>query len=268
MTFRIFALVILCLWHSLVAEFQFSEYLPEQVKNFIGEISEEFPPVDQKEYQEIKKELAELLKEKQWAKGLAKSKTILTYPHRDAAALIDVAIFAYHGAKNIKKRNYEYSQLCEYAAYLAFMHSESNVQKAQAFLLYLSQNSWKVTGPVLEEIKQLYPIEKIRTEDLRFKDILKFEYLNHEIEETPEGAILRLNFSQSLKIEQPENYPEISPIVDGFIQTNGSQISVSGFQAGIEYSVKVKPGITSMLDEKNRISNRDGIFCKRSKTKN
>lgn len=262
MTFRVLICAVLCLWHALVAEFKFQKYLPKQVKNFINKISEEFPPTDKKEYKKAKKELEEFLKEKQWAKGLAKSKTILTYHKKETSALIDVAIFAYQGVKNIKKRNYEYSHLCEYAAYLAYMHSESNLQKAQALLLFLSQNTSQITAPVLEEIKKLYPIEKLRAEDPRFKDVLNFKYINHEIEETPEGAILRLNFSQPLNIAQPENYLEISPKVDGFIQANGSQISASGFQAGIEYSVKIKPGITSTLGEKTDLSKEIGFFVK------
>lgn len=267
MLFRIYALVTICFWHSLVAEFQFSEYLPDQVKNFISELSEEFPSVNKKEFKKARKELEDFLKEKQWAQGLAKSKTILAYPHKNANALIEVAIFAYHGAKNIKRRNYEYSQLCEYAAYLAYMHSESNIQKAQALLLYLAQNAWHVNSTVLEEIKQLYPIEKLRTEDPRFKDILKFEYLNHEVEETPEGAILRLNFSHPLNIHQPENYLEISPKVDGFIHAEGSKISISGFQAGIEYNVKIRPGISSTLDEKILTATEIGFFVKDLKSR-
>lgn len=259
---RILVCVALCLWQTLVAEFKFHEYLPEQVKNFINEVSEEFPSVDKKEYKKAKKELEAFLQEKQWAKGLAKAKTILTYPKKDTAALIDIAIFAYHGAKNIKKRNYDYSQLCEYAAYLAYMQSESNLQKAQALLLFLSQNTGQVTAHSLEEVKQLYPIDKLRTEDPRFKTILNFEYVNHEVEETPEGAILRLNFSHPLNVSQPENYLEIFPKVDGFIQANGPQISISGFQAGIEYNVKVKPGIVNILGEKTGFSKEIGFFVK------
>jgi len=258
MFFRILTLAILWCSYSLLAEFHFPEYAVKNVKNFIDEISEEFPPADKNEYKKAKKELEEIFKEKQWAKGLEKSKIILTSAHKDAATLIDVALFAYHGAKNIKKRNYEYSQLCEYAAYLAYVHSISNIQKLQALLLYFTQNSWCS----LEELKKLYPIERLRSEDSRFKDILKFEYINHEVEETPEGAILRLNFSQPLSLEQPENYIEISPKVDGFVHAEGSKISISGFQAGAEYNVKTRAGITSILDEKTDTSSEIGFFVK------
>jgi uncharacterized protein YfaS (alpha-2-macroglobulin family) len=262
MNFRIFVFVILCLSHTLSAEFEFPKYLSNEIKGFMDEISEELTVPDKKEYKKAKEELNEIFKEKQWAKGFEKLKIILAYPKKEYADLIDVAIFSYYCSKNNTKRKYEYIQICNRVAYLAYMHSESNLQKAQALMLYMATCSWGPSNADVEEIKNLYSIEKLRAENPKFKDILKFEYVDHKIKETPEGAVLNLNFSQLLNVVQPENYLEISPKVDGFVQANGSQISISGFQAGIEYSIKVKPGITSILGEKIDTSTEFGFFVK------
>ena len=65
-----------------------------------------------------------------------------------------------------------------------------------------------------------------------------------------------------MSLEQPENYIEISPKVDGFVHAEGSKISISGFQAGAEYNVKTRAGITSILDEKTDTSSEIGFFVK------
>jgi len=60
MFFRILTLAVLWCSSSLLAEFHFPEYAVKNVKNFIDEISEEFPPADKNEYKKAKKEGAVL----------------------------------------------------------------------------------------------------------------------------------------------------------------------------------------------------------------
>ncbi len=262
MFFRSLILIALCLY-PLAAEFKFDDYLVKNTEDYIKELAEEFPPVAEKEYGEAKKKLANFFKEKQWAKGLPVAKTILTYPNREPTALIDVAIFSYYHQKNAKNKSYAIENMVRGATCLAYIHANaSDLQRAQALLLYLAQTEWNCTPQALEELKQLYPIAKLRTEDKRFQEILKFEYLNHSIEESPQGAVLHLNFSQGLSPIEPENYLEISPNVDGFMHAAGKSISISGFQAGIEYKLKLRPGIKSILDEKIEIATEVGFFVK------
>ncbi len=270
MYYKIFAFFALGFLHVLNAEFKFEEYEASSLEEYLSGISEEFSTIDKAEYEKSKKELDECLQNHDkpktstkviWAKLLLKAKTLLTYPDKTADDSIKIALFALKATENINKA-YDYSFLCEKASYLAFQQSKNNLEKAKALMLYLNQKKWRINAAVLDELNKLYPIEKLREQDPRFKDVLKFKYINKEVEETPEGAILRLNFSQPLKIDQPENYIEIFPKVDGFIQVNGSQISISGFQAGIEYTVKLRSGVTSALDEKTDQKKEIGFLVK------
>lgn len=231
----------------LHAEFKFEEYIANNAEDFIKDISAEFPPSKEEEYEKAKKDLAANFKAKKWAKGLNSAKTILTYPIKEPDTLIDVAIFCYNAYKNIKKANYEYLRIVQYAAFFAYKNAKSNLQKAQALLLYCKDN---YAPMALEEANKLYPLKKLREEDHRFKNINRLKYRNHSLEESPQGAILHLNFSHDLQIAEPENYIEVSPNADGFIHADGKTITISGFQSGVEYKVKLRPGIKSIFDEK------------------
>ncbi|MCX7343152.1 MAG: MG2 domain-containing protein [Proteobacteria bacterium] len=257
MFFRSIALAVCLLCSTLKAEFKFEEYIENSAKDFISDLCAEFPPAKEKEYEEAKKQLEKNFKAKKWAAGLNAARTILTHHEKHPEALISVAIFCYHANKQIKRANYEYSRTCQYAAYFAYQSAKTNLQKAQALLLYCTDN-YAPNG--LEEANKLYSIKKLREEDSRFKDIYKFKYENHNLEESPQGAILNLNFSQNLEITEPENYLEISPNVDGFTQVEGKSISISGFQSGTEYKVKIRPGIQSAFDEKIDSENEVSFF--------
>ena len=270
MFFRAITLISLCFWYPLFADFKFDEYLVKNTEDYIKELAEEISPITAEEYVKAKKRLANFFNDKekkwvkeQWVKGLSTAKAVLTYPHREPDALIDIAIFAYHHQQNATRKNYKIENMIKGAACLSYMDPKSNnLQRAKALLLYLTQTEWQCTPQTLEELNQLYPIEKLRTEDKRFQEILKFKYVNHSIEESPQGAILHLNFSQSLSSLEPENYLEISPNVDGFMHVEGKSISISGFQAGIEYKIKLRPGIKSVLNEKINVATEVGFFVK------
>ena len=257
MFFRSITLAVCLLCSNLAAEFKFEEYVASNAENFVKDLSEEFPPSKESEYEKAKKDLAANFKVKKWAKGLNAAKLILTYPTKDPETLIDVAIFCYNAYKNIKRANYEYSSVVQYAAFFAYQNARSNLQKAQALLLY-SKHSYNKGA--LEEANELYSLKKLREKDHRFKDIHEFKYLEHSLEESPQGAILHLHFSHNLDITEPENYVEISPSVDGFVHAEGRTISISGFQSGMEYKVKLRPGIKSVFDEKIDSKNEVSFF--------
>jgi len=259
---RLVSVTVLCLWSLLTAEYQFEEFQQTETQECLKELLDEFPPLNESAYKSAVKELASLLKTKQWSKGFTKAKAVFTYPHIDPETAIEVAIFCHNFQKSSKKKHYDAGRIAKCAAHIAYTKATSNLQKAQALMLYLSQDEWRCTPQTLDEVKQLYSIEKLRNEDKRFQGILAFEYLDHTIEESPQGAILHLNFSQNLNITEPENYLEISPNVDGFVHVEGKTITISGFQAGIEYNIKLRPGIKSILDEKTRETTKVGFFVK------
>ena len=255
MFIRYIAIAACFISSNLFGEYRFEEYVANNVTDYIKELSAEFPPSSEEEYKKAQKDLAADLKAKKWAKGLHAAKAILTYHHKDPAILIDVAIFCYKAYKEIKRSNYEYSRIIQCATFLAYKNAKSNLQKAEALLLYSIDN---YAPNAIEEANKLYPLVKLRKEDKRFSHINEFKYTNHSLEESPQGAILHLNFSHNLDIGEPENYLEISPGVDGFIQASGSTITVSGFKSGAEYKVKLRSGIKSAfaetIEENNEVS--------------
>src|SRR3989338_2513740 len=245
-------------------DFVFPEYLESDTNSYIEDLQNQYGKENSQEFIDTaKKDLADLVTEKKWAKALNKAQELIASTQNKAEILIDIAIFCHTAKQYVQNKLYEYKRLQKAASYYAFNCGSSNLQKAKALILYaLANNSENTDQKILDIANRLCTFAEIKKSDERFKELIKFEFVKHALEESTDSCTLHLQFSHQLDCKQPENYLEITPKSDGYIHCSLNEITVSGLEPGTEYSVKIRPGLQSIYGEKIEDAKEINFFVK------
>lgn len=245
-------------------DFVFPNYLESETARYIEDLQSQYGKENSQEFIDTaRKDLENLVQEKKWAKALNKAQEIIASTQNKAEILIDIAIFCHTAKQHVKNKSYEYRTLQETASYYAFHSASSNLQKAKALILYtLSNDSEYVEQNILSFANRLCAFSEIKKSDDRFKEFIKFEFIKHYLEEGTDSCTLHLKFSHQLDCKQPENYLEITPKSDGYINSSLNEITISGLEPGKEYSVKIRPGLQSIYGEKIEDAKEINFFVK------
>lgn len=244
-------------------DFIFPNYSESDSAHYIEELKSQYGTAVDQDLDGLQKSLDNLVKEQKWQAALAKAEEILVAAQNKPDTLIDIAIFCHNAKQHVKRKTYEYRRLQLAATYHAFLSSTTDLQKAKALVLYaLIDSSEYADQNILNSAHNLCNFAEIIKKDERFKELLKFEFVKYSLEESADSATLHLKFSHQLDCTQPENYIEINHKSDGYIGCSLNEITISGLEPGKEYTVKIRPGLKSIYDEKIENTKEINFFVK------